>query len=144
MKINWKKSIIAGVVAGIVYIAVGMLVWYLPSSYLMPLYEASARLWKPMEPMIIWQAQMWGLQLIEVIIFAAVFSLLYNGIPGKGVRKGLNYGFILWIVGTLPGMMLTYMTMAVPNAIVAHWLFGGLMELLIVGSVISLVYEKVK
>jgi hypothetical protein len=81
---------------------------------------------------------------VEGILYATVFGILFNSLPGKGWRKGLNYGLILWVIGTVPGMLLTYFTMAVPDSIVASWTFGGLISLAIAGSVIAVVQNKIK
>lgn len=69
-------------------------------------------------------AQTWLLTLIEGVIYGLVFSVIYKGIPGSGALKGLSYGFLLWVVGTLPGMAITYLTMRVPDPIIASWTFG--------------------
>jgi hypothetical protein len=34
--------------------------------------------------------------------------------------------------------------MAVPNLIIASWVFGGLINLLVMGAVLAFVYERVK
>jgi hypothetical protein len=70
--------------------------------------------------------------------------VLYSGIPGKNISKGLNFAVILWLVGTVPGMAITYLSMAVPNLIIASWVFGGLINLLVMGAVLAFVYERVK
>ena len=52
--------------------------------------------------------------LFRAIIFALVYALLYKGIPGEGVKKGMIYGNLVWLVGALAGMasMPVYMTIA--------------------------------
>jgi hypothetical protein len=135
---NWKKVIISGLVAGVVILVVGMLTGSLFSVD----YSKTPELWKEMTGN--WYYQMWAVDFVEGIIYAMVFTVLYNSIPGKGWKKGLNYGIILWLVGTVPGMMLTYLTMAVPDMIVASWTFGGLISLVIAGSAMALVHDKIK
>ncbi|MDP2766151.1 MAG: hypothetical protein Q8O41_01680 [Candidatus Methanoperedens sp.] len=41
-------------------------------------------------------------------------------------------------------MAITYLMMAVPTPIVASWLFGGPIDVLVMGAVLAIVYEKVK
>ncbi len=67
-----------------------------------------------------------------------------RGIPGKNIGKGVNFAVILWLVGTVPGMAITYLSMAAPNPIIASWVFGGLINLLVMGAVLGFVYERVK
>lgn len=76
--------------------------------------------------------------------YGLVYSVLYSGIPGKNICKGLNFAVILWLVGTVPGMAITYVSMAVPNPIIASWVFRGLINLLVMGAVLAFVYERVK
>jgi len=139
-----KKGVVAGLLAGIAMVIADMAVWGATQGYLMPLYQASAAVWKPMEPMSAWLARYLSLLVAEGILFGLVYSVLYNGIPGTKINKGLNYGVILWLVGIVPGMAITYLMMAVPTPIIASWLFGGLIDMLVLGAVLAYVYERVK
>jgi len=141
---NVKKGVVAGLLAGIAMVLMDSIVWSVTQGYLAPLYAASAPVWKPMEPMSVWLAQMWTLTISEGVLFGLVYSVLYNGIPGKNINRGLIYGVIIWLVGIVPGMGFTYISMAVPTPIIASWLFGGLIDLLVMGAVLAFVYEKVK
>jgi hypothetical protein len=140
---NAKKGVVAGFSAGIAMVISGIVVWGTTQGYLMPQYEASAALWKPMEPLSTWLAQVWALTIVEGILYGLVYSVLYSGIPGKNISRGLNFAVILWLVGTVPGMAITYLSMAVPNLIIASWVFGGLINLLVMGAVLAFVYERV-
>ena len=142
---NVRKGVLAGFLAGIAMMIADMAVWGATQGYLMPLYQASAAVWKNMEPLSSWLAWYLSLLVAEGILFGIVYSVLYNGIPGKNnLNKGLNYGVILWFVGLVPGMAITYLMMAVPTPIIVSWLFGGLIDLLVMGAVLAFVYEKVK
>lgn len=141
---NITKGVVAGFLAGIAMVLSGIVVWGATQGYLMPQYEASAELWKPMEPLNVWLAQVWILTIAEGMLYGLVYSVLYSGIPGKGIKKGLIFAVLLWLVGTLPGMAITYLSMAVPTPIIASWTFGGLINLLVMGAVLVIVYERVK
>lgn len=52
---NAKKGVIAGFSAGIAMVLSGIVVWGTTQGYLMPVYETSAALWKPMEPLSTWR-----------------------------------------------------------------------------------------
>ena len=135
---NFKKGIIAGLIAGIVILIVGMTSGYLFGTD----YEKTPELWKHMTGN--WYYTMIAVDFIEGILYGLVFTVVYTGIPGNGWKKGLNYGLILWIVATIPGMLMTYITMTVPDMIVASWLFGGLISLVIAGPAIAIVHDKLK
>jgi hypothetical protein len=55
--------------------------------------------------------EMWIMTIVEGILYGLVYSVLYSGIPGKNISKGLNIALILWVVGTIPGMAMTYLSM---------------------------------
>lgn len=140
-----KKGVVAGLLAGIAMVVADMAVWGVTQGYLMPLYQASAALWKPMEPLSAWLAWYLSHLVADGILFGLVYSVLYDGIPGKNnLNRGLNYGVILWLVGIVPGMAITYLMMAVPTPIIASWLFGGLIDMLVMGAVLAIVYERIK
>jgi hypothetical protein len=141
---NLKKGVVAGFLGGIAMAVMDIVVWSIGQGYLMPFYTASAPVWKPMEPLSAWLAQMWAVTIAEGMLFGLVYSVLYDGIPGKNINRGVNYGVIIWLVGTVPGMAMTYLSMAVPTPIVASWLFGGLIDLLAMGAVLAYVYERMK
>ncbi len=94
----------------------------------------------------IWDAQIqiWVLTIAEGILYGLVYSVLYSGIPGKNVNKGLIFAVILWIIVTVPNIV----DISIPALINASWLyisvFGGLINLLVMGAVLAFVYEKVK
>jgi hypothetical protein len=135
---NWKKGIIAGLVAGVVILIIGNL-----SGFLFAVdYTKTPELWKPMTGN--WLYNMIAIDFVEGIIYGIVFTLIYSGIPGNGWKKGLNYGLIVWLVATVPGMLMTYFTMAVPDMIVVSWTVGGLISLVIAGPVIAIIHDKIK
>lgn len=137
---NVKKGVIAGFAAGVVMVISNIVIWSATQGYITPLYESSAPLWKPME--IAWFEQMWALTIAEGVLYGLVYSVLYDGIPGKNVNKGLIFAVIIWLVGTVPGMAITYITIAIPTPIIFSWLFGGLINLLVMGAALAFVYEK--
>ncbi|HIH44688.1 MAG TPA: hypothetical protein HA257_06360 [Candidatus Methanoperedenaceae archaeon] len=138
-----RKGLIAGLLAGITMVLVDSAVWAATQGYLMPLYETSAALWKPMDSGT-WMTQMVALDIADGLIFGLVYSVIYTGIPQSGVRKGICYGFIVWLVGLVPGMAVSYLMMAIPGMIIVSWLLGGLVDLLAMGAVLAVAYEKIK
>lgn len=142
--INWKKSIVAGIIAGIVAVIISLIVTVGASGFTTLLYEQSANIWKPMTPMSEWLATVYIIDIIEWIIFGLIFSLLYKAVPGKGWERGTVFGFLLWLVGTVPGMIMTYMAFAVPDALVWLWTIQGLIIFLVAGAVLASVYDALK
>jgi len=133
---NYKKILISGLVAGFVILAVEFFLGYVLSAD----YAATPQIWKPMTSS--WYYQIFALDFIEGIIYAAAFSVVHSSIPGKGWRKGQNFGLLVWIVATIPGMLMTYFTMAVPDSIILSWTLGGLISIVFAGIAISLVQNR--
>ncbi|MEK9165345.1 MAG: hypothetical protein AAB525_00605 [Patescibacteria group bacterium] len=142
---NYKKIMLAGSAAGIVHIIFGTLTcgWLFKGIYLI-------------EPTNVWkftgQSGFSGSQIAIMtignivigVILAGAYAWLKAGIPGAGIKKGLNYGLALWLVGTLPGMFSTYMFMTVATAVVLYWIVIGLVNYLILGVIIAKIYKENK
>jgi hypothetical protein len=66
-------------------------------------------------------------------------AVLYNGISGEGVKKGMIYGILVWLVGALTGVasILFYMTIA--TTVVVYWIIQApvlnKINIAIVGSI---------
>lgn len=78
--------------------------------------------------------------LLVSLAFVLVYAVLYKGIPGTGVKKGLMYGLLVWAVGSL-GMasMPYYMTIA--PAVVLYWILNFLAAHLIYGLLVGIIYK---
>ena len=77
-----------------------------------------------------------------MLIFTGVYEYIQGGIPLKGIKKGLCFGTIVWLVGILPGMWSTYMFNTTNTTVVIYWLIQGLVRCLILGAIIAWMYER--
>ena len=80
--------------------------------------------------------------LIGAILFALVYAILYNGIPGDGIKKGLIYGFLMWLVGALIGMATMPFYMTIATTVVIYWILNALVINLINGVILGAIYKK--
>ncbi len=80
--------------------------------------------------------------LIGAILFALVYAILYNGIPGNGIKKGLIYGFLVWLVGALVGMATMPFYMTIATTVVIYWILNALVINLINGVILGAIYKK--
>lgn len=71
--------------------------------------------------------------LISGVIFAWFYSLVKSLIPGKDVRKGLNYGLLLFLVAGVPFTLTIYLILAVPTMLLLGWAIGSLVVYLLSG-----------
>lgn len=85
---------------------------------------------------------MYGLSLIGYFFFALVFAVLYKGIPGKGVKKGLMYGLLLWLVTAFLGMSTMPFYMNIAPVLVIYWIAQALIMDLVGGAILGAIYKK--
>ena len=62
--------------------------------------------------------------------------------PKIGIITGVKFGFLVWLISTLPGMFATYMWTNVAFVWIVYSLIMGLIVLLIKGAVIGAMYKK--
>jgi len=82
--------------------------------------------------------------LLIAFIFASVFAILYNGIPQEGVKKGLMYGFLVWLVGGLSGVITMPFYMNIAPALIFYWVVNFLVGSLIMGLIVGAIYKVKK
>lgn len=82
------------------------------------------------------------LNIILAMAFAWVFALLYKGIPGQGIRKGLVFGFFAWIIGVLPATTTLYLMTNIAPLALTYFTIQGLLEWLVYGAVIAAIYRE--
>ena len=82
--------------------------------------------------------------ILIAIIFAAVYAFLYQGLPYKGVKKGLLHGFILWLVGAVSGMITLPFYMTISWKVVVYWILNALVANLIFGAIVGAIYKERK
>nr|CBH39231.1 hypothetical membrane protein [uncultured archaeon]CBH39701.1 hypothetical membrane protein [uncultured archaeon] len=134
---EWKKGAISGIIAGIVMLLIGLVFMIIPFTpgvtqwYSVTFPEMSS----PMAMSIM----MAGI-VVSGIFMGLVYSVINSAIPGEGARKGVNYGFMVWL---LAGLMWPIMMMGFAPAYM--WiteLINGLITYSIAGAVIAIIYKK--
>ena len=146
-KINNTKVIIAGLIGALVIWLVNMAVGSMTGG----LYELTPYLWKAMGGA--WTVKMILLNIFTGILLAWFYPMFvagsYPAAKGKKkikapswIEKGFFFGLVIWALANMIGIMMTWITMAVPTAIIAAWLFGGLLAYMLSGITIAFVYEK--
>ena len=76
--------------------------------------------------------------LVMNIIFALIYALLKNGVPGNNrFVKGIVYGVCVWAVGILPGMFSTYMFMTVAVTVIVYLTVSNLILMPVKGLIVS-------
>jgi uncharacterized membrane protein YagU involved in acid resistance len=131
---EWKKGLISGIIAAIVLTIIFFILmmvtntgeWY------------SATFPEMMTPEAMWTGTL--STLLVGMFMGLIYSVINSAVPGMGMRKGLNYGFIVWL---LAGSMWPIMMIAfAPANIWMLELISGLISYSITGAVIAIIYEK--
>ncbi len=138
---NIKRILLSGVIIWIVGSIFGFLTcgWLFNWVYLIsPVVAKSAE--AMMTPLNM--VGSFALGLMGAIIFALVFALLYKGIPQNGVQKGLVYGFAMWLVGALSGMITMPFFMNISGWLVFYWIVQALIMNLINGAIVGKIYKE--
>jgi len=70
-------------------------------------------------------------------IFAAAFSMLRASIPGDDLRKGADYGLLLFILVQIPYVLTDFLMLAVPLALLLSWTLQSLVVFVLGGLAFS-------
>jgi len=86
--------------------------------------------------------KMW-LMYVVLAFIAFFFTLIFSkGHEGKGVTEGLRYGFYVGMLVALPFAYGSYAVMPLPYSLALKWFLYGLIEYLIAGVAVALVFGK--
>src|SRR5574341_1981066 len=67
-------------------------------------------------------------------ILAAIFLIIYEGLPGKsGIVKGISYAILLWFFRVVMGAVSTWIMYKVPTQTIGYGLIAGMVEMLVLG-----------
>lgn len=100
-------------------------------------YESLQSLWRPDMADYMWVFHV--MMVIGAFFFTFVFS---KGYEGKGIAEGLRYGLYIgvWLsVGMAYG---TYSMIAIPYSLALQWFIYGVIEYLIYGAALAMVFGK--
>jgi len=89
-----------------------------------------------------WWTILFLLNIILAIAFVFIYALIEKGLPGKGIQKGLGFGIIVWIVGPIPALGTMYLMMNIATGALIYFTIQSLIEWLVYGTVISLIYRE--
>lgn len=108
--------------------------------FLVPTYEATASLWRPMIEMEAMFPFCLATKLAFSILLVWIFSKNYEG---KGITEGLRYGIMLGLlIGVLDFRGYMYLPISVELALA--WLGGGILTGLGAGVILSLTFKPCK
>jgi len=129
---NIIKIILLAVLTAVIMFIVGSIMGMVTS----PLYTGA--IWKDMTGS--WLIMMVFYDLFVGFLFVLIYSIILKGLPGKGLSRGLFYGFLFALIGVVPGLIMTYLSMAVPAILIFWWAVSGFVQYIASGMVVGALY----
>jgi len=80
-------------------------------------------------------------ELINGFMLAVIYAVIHPNLPGRGWKKGISYGLLVWGLRVLMGAFSTYMMTDTSPILIAITVVTGLIEVLILGIVIAAIYR---
>ena len=104
---------------------------------LMNAYQATQSVWRP----DIMQ-KMWILHIVKIVVAFLVAFIFSKGYEGKGIIEGLRYGLYMGLLMSIGMAYGTYAMIAIPYLLALQWFIYGVIEYIIVGIALALVFGK--
>ncbi len=80
-------------------------------------------------------------ELINGFMLAVIYAVIHPSLPGRGWKKGISYGLLVWGLRVVMGAFSTYMMTDMPPVSIAITVVTGLIEVLILCIVIAAIYR---
>lgn len=138
---NAKRVVIATVILWVVSTAI---IWLMCGWLFSWVYEIPPNIWLSPEAMMTTKNIILSniVNIIGALLFVLVFSVLRKGIPGTGAKKGLLYGFLIWLVASLAGMATMPFYMTIAKTVIVYWIAQQLVINLIKGAIVGAICKK--
>lgn len=145
---NPKKVVFAGLISGLAAFLVGNILYMNPLVSGIYSQYSGYSCSKPMDSfggIVPWLLLMMAGGLVSAVFTAFLYAYTEKGINIKPVwKKGLLFGFLLWLVTKLPTSYYTWLMYTYPNTLNAVETFNGLVGGLVAGVVLAYLYDKWK
>jgi len=130
-----KKFIIAFVV---VFVLLEIMSYLVNNVFLMSAYEANKAAFRPMADMM---SKMWVMYVTDLIwSFFFVFFFI-KGYENKGLGEGIRFGVYMGLFFSLVNAYSAYVVYPLPYSLTFQWFVYGLIEMIILGIALSLIYK---
>ena len=119
----------------LVFIAWSVMDMVIHGMLLMPIYDATAELWRPMEEMNM------PVMYLVMLVFTVCFVLIYAMIANKSLATGIRYGLLFGIATGVSMGLGSYSYMPIPLSLAWGWLGGVLVELVVAGAIVGAIVK---
>jgi hypothetical protein len=92
------------------------------------------------------ESEMMGMMWIYYVVYLIVsffFTLIFSkGYEGKGIVEGVRYGLYMGLLMATPMAYASYAMLPMPYSLALSWFISGIIEYIILGIVVAMVYGK--
>jgi len=131
-----KKVLLPGIVVGLSSLILGMAISYL--FMLFPTVTADYNNAAVMRP---WDDPLMSLffvyPFVQGIIFAWVWDKSKALFQGTSAKRGIRFGLAMWLVATVPGMLISYSSFPLSLLTIISWTVSGLITSIAAGMIFA-------
>ena len=132
-----NKKVWLGFVA--VFIVFEILMFLVDGVFLAGAYRSIQNVWRSDM-----NSKMWIFHVVNIFI-AFFFSFIFSkGYQKKGILEGVRYGLYIGLWMSIPAAYATYAMIAIPHSLALQWLIYGVIEYIIAGIALALVFKERK
>lgn len=133
---NIRKIVLASIA---VFIAFEVMDFIIHGVILSSVYASLAQVWRPDMMSKMWL--MYFSTLVMSIMFVYIFI---KGYENKGIAEGMRFGIVAGLFMNFIGVFGQYVMYPIPASLALKWFIYGMIEFIIAGIVVSLVYKPAK
>ena len=131
------KTILAGVVAGIILFVVASIVY----NYIGHISDPSLKHIFREKISMKWFYKLLIITAGTGVIMAFLYSLIYSGLPGSNIFKGIFWGFVVWLIIVHQPLITLLVVGEFTMDLLLSWVVQGLVSYVAAGISISLIYK---
>jgi len=122
----------------VTYVVVQAMDFVINEVFMKSANESLKSLWRPDM-----MSRMWVMYLIGVMVALLFTYIFIKGREGKGISEGVRYGIIIWLFVSVPMGASLWVLLPIPYMIVFRALLFGLLEMLVAGILVAVIYKPV-
>ena len=130
---NWKRFLVASAVT---YVVVQAMELVINNVFMKSANESLMNLWRPNM-----MSRMWVMYAVRVLVALLFTYIFVKGREGKGTAEGVRYGIIIWLFVSVPMSVSMWVLLPIPYIIVLRWMLYGLLEMLVAGILVAVIYK---
>lgn len=134
---NKKRYIISVLAVFVLFVVTG---WVLHGVLLKDIYSSTQHFWRPQDSI----SSLTHLVYVGTFFFSLLFCFIYTkGLESQGcIIEGLRYGIIMALFIHIPMSFVRFVYLPYPTKLHVYWLVGGVVEVILAGIVLGLIYRK--